>query len=125
MPLQLSKSQEKKLGKLLVRGFTKKQLVVLESISKDKSKSITSAAKKISEERKIPLSTVKLDLKILERLEIIKKIEKQGLKKALMSRFGKLILQIISDYNDTRKNLEYLLSDKLLYLFKQIIKVET
>ena len=95
-----SRMQEKKLGRLLVRGFTKKQLTILDSVSRDKSQSITSASKKISEEREIPLSTVKLDLKILEQLGLVRIIQSKGFKRTRMTKFGKTVLRILSNYNN-------------------------
>lgn len=91
--------QEKKLGRLLVRGFTKKQLMVLEAVSKDKSRSITSTSKKISEERKIPLSTVKLDLKILSQLGLVRIVDRK-FKMVRISKFGRMVLRLLSNYNN-------------------------
>ncbi len=112
--LQLSELQERKLGKLLVRGFTKKQFAVLGAISKDKSRSITSSSKKISKEEKIPLSTVKLSLKILEQLGLVRIIEKDGFKKITMTKFGKVVLGILSPYHN---NLTKILSQLIERVF--------
>ncbi|MBI2542773.1 MAG: hypothetical protein HYW24_01155 [Candidatus Aenigmarchaeota archaeon] len=111
----MSKEQERRLGKILVRGFTKKQLAILESVSKDKFKSITSTSKRISEEKLIPLSTVKLGLKIFEQLDLVRMIEKEGFKKVSITKFGRIILRAILNYN--QKVIKYTLLDKLLYLF--------
>lgn len=113
MSVELSRREERRLKELLIRAFTKKQLVILKSVSEDKSRSITSVAKKISETSKIPLSTVKFDLALFERLGLIRIGEKDGFKRPSMTRFGKLILQII--YNNL-KPFDMLL-DKLSYLF--------
>ncbi|MBI1979012.1 MAG: hypothetical protein HYS62_03065 [Candidatus Aenigmarchaeota archaeon] len=116
MPLKLSKDQEKKLGRLLVRGFSKKQLMVLDSVSKDRSRSITATSRKISAEKKIPLSTVKLDLKVLEQLELIRIIEKEGFKKVGVTKLGKMLLGLLSAYyNNTMNILSQLL--KVMFSF--------
>jgi len=121
MPLQLSKEQEKKLGSLLARGFTKKQLVVLDSVSKDKSRSITAASRRISAEKKIPLSTVKLDLKILEQLSLVRILEKDGFKKVLMTKFGKTVLRLLSYYNNAI-NVVVQLTNSIFNLFTHVIQ---
>ncbi len=113
MSFQLSRVQEKKLGRLLARGFTKKQMAILDSISRDESRSLTSASKKISEERKIPLSTVKLDLKIFEQLDLIKMTEKDGFKKMCVTKFGKTVLGILSAYYNNITNHLSLLTEML------------
>lgn len=116
MSSELSKRGERRFKELLVRAFTKKQLVILKSISEGKSRSITSTAKNISEMSKIPLSTVKFDLVLFERLGLIRTSELNGFKKPRMTRFGKLVRQII--YNNL-KPFDILL-DKLSYLFSFI-----
>lgn len=115
---RFSKLQEKKLGRLLVRGFTKKQLVILESVSKDKSRSITSSSKRISEEKKIPLSTVKLDLKILEQLGLVRIIQMDGFKKFSMTKFGKMVLKILSPYYNSLTNTLAQLIERVFYSFR-------
>ncbi len=121
MPLKLSRMQEDKLKGLLGRAFTKKQLLVLRAIEGDESRSITSAAKSISEDEKIPLSTVKLDLKILEKLGLVRTVDKESFKKPRITKFGKLILQLLSNYNEIKRTIKYLLFQELGYLssFKQ------
>lgn len=104
MSLKLSKIQEKKLGRVLLRGFTKKQLVVLDSVSRDKSRSITAASRRISTEKKIPLSTVKLDLKILEQLELVRIMEKDGFEKVGITKLGKVMLGLLSSYYNNAMN---------------------
>ena len=98
MPIGFSELQGRKLGKLLVRSFTKKQLVILKTLGEIKSGTITSTVKRISDERKIPLSTVKLDLKIFEQLELIRIVEKFGFKKPVMTKFGKTVCKLLSNY---------------------------
>lgn len=105
MSLQLSKEQEKKLGKLLVRGFTKKQMMVLESVARDKSRSITEASRRISVEKKIPLSTVKLDLKVLKQLELVRVMEKDGFKKVSITKLGKIVIGLLSLYYNSMTNI--------------------
>ena len=117
MSLQLSKSQESKLKILLGRAFTKKQLIILESSGECKAKSITSLARVISEDKKIPLSTVKLDLKILEQLDLLKTIETHGLKKPRITKFGQAVIRILFGYNEIERALESLVLRRLMYLF--------
>jgi len=117
MSISFSKMQERKLGGLLVRGFTKKQLVILESVGKDKSKSITSTSRKISEEKGISLSTVKLDLKILEKLGLVRIVEKDGFKRVGMTKFGKMVLRILSPCYNSLTNALAQMIERIFYSF--------
>lgn len=59
------------LRKVILRALTEKQILILKEIEQNAGLSITSLLNKISREKKIPLSTLKLGAKILKELNLI------------------------------------------------------
>ena len=56
---------------LLTKALNKNQLLILENVKNNTNLSITSLLERISREVKIPISTLKLNSKILRELDLI------------------------------------------------------
>jgi len=84
----LSKRQREVLKRLLVRAFNKNQILILSEIKDDST--ITSFLTNLSRDSEIPLSTLKLNAKILKQLDLI-----SFNSTAQLTKFGKFILKLL------------------------------
>ena len=85
-----------KLNKLVLKALTKNQILLLKEIEKNFTKTITSLANKLSKTTKIPLSTLKLNARILKELDLIEYINSNPVE---LTDSGKLVLILLSDQN--------------------------
>ena len=83
----MSKRQREVLKRLLVRAFNKNQILILSEI---KDGTITSFLTNLSRDSEIPLSTLKLNAKILKQLDLI-----SFNSTAQLTKFGKFILKLL------------------------------
>ena len=78
------------------RALNRNQRLILNSINETKNESITSLLKRISKEHKIPLSTLKLNARILRGLGLIDFGTNSDFKHAKLTKEGVEVLEIIS-----------------------------
>ncbi len=60
------------IRKVLLRAINKNQHILLDRIAKNSTKTITSISNSLSSELDIPVSTLKLNCRILKELDLIK-----------------------------------------------------
>lgn len=78
----------------MLRAFNKNQILILEHIDNG-SHSITSVLKSLSSSFRIPLSTLKLNARILKELGLIDFGDLSNFKKPKITESGKIIIQFI------------------------------
>lgn len=88
------RSDLSKLNKLVLKALTKNQILLLKEIEKNSTKTITSLANKLSKATKIPLSTLKLNARVLKELDLIDYINSNPVELTDSSR---LVLILLSD----------------------------
>jgi hypothetical protein len=71
-PIQLTNKQKRVLRRVLLRAFNKNQLLILQEIANNSKETITSLLLKMEKKHTIPLSTLKLNAKILRELNLIR-----------------------------------------------------
>jgi predicted transcriptional regulator len=86
------------LKKVLLRTFNKNQILILSNITND-SHSINFVLKKIFQNSSIPLSTLKLNAKILKELGWIIYGNNSSFKKPQLTKTGQVILESINPHN--------------------------
>jgi len=94
-----------KLKPLLLRSLNKNQLLILRELALNFNRSLTSFLMEISEKRNIPLSTLKLNAKVLRNLGLICVGELNGKRFAGLSNLGRLVLNILDGVEDSRGDL--------------------
>ncbi len=85
----------RKLRPLLLRSLNRNQLVILRRLALNSDRSLTSTLIELSKERKIPLSTLKLNARILRDLGLILVEEREGRRFAGLSNLGRVVLDIV------------------------------
>lgn len=83
------------MRRVLFRAFNKNQLIILWELSNGHRRSISSLLRAISNEMNIPLSTLKLNAKILKELGLIDFGDGKTFKLATLTHPGKVIMKII------------------------------
>ncbi len=81
------------LSKLISRALNKNQIFLLQEISKNKGKTATGLIEEISRENKIPVSTLKLNTKILKGLELINFFNGDPVR---LTGFGRFVFSLVS-----------------------------
>lgn len=76
----------------MLRAFNKNQILILSQISNNSSETISSLLRKLEKEFKVPLSTLKLNAKILKDLNLI---DFGNSSPAKLTELGKFIINII------------------------------
>ena len=84
------------LRNLILRTLNDNQLLVLNTIS-EKDQSLTSLLKQISKEYGIPLSTLKLNARILRELNLISYGNIRNKRPAQLENLGQFILRLMLD----------------------------
>ena len=84
------------LRNLILRTLNDNQLLVLNTIA-EKDQSLTSLLKQISNEYGIPLSTLKLNARILRELNLISYGNIRNKRSAQLESFGRFILRLMLD----------------------------
>ena len=85
---------------LILRTLNDNQLLVLNAVA-EREQSLTSLLKQLSEEYQIPLSTLKLNARILRELNLISYGSIRHKRTAQLESLGKFILRLLLD--DTRR----------------------
>lgn len=80
------------LKKVLLRALTKNQILLLNEIEKNSTKTVTSLVNRLSKKSEIPLSTLKLNARLLKKLELIKYSVSEPVE---LSETGKFVLDLI------------------------------
>ncbi|AHF79874.1 Hypothetical protein TES1_0480 [Thermococcus paralvinellae] len=80
--------------KLFLRALNENQLLILRSIN-GKHHSLNALLEELSREAKKPISTLKLNAKILKELGLIDYGEKNNPKPVELTKHGKLVLKIL------------------------------
>lgn len=79
------------LRNIILRALTDKQILILREVEQNEGTTITSLVNKLSRENKIPLSTLKLNARILKDLGLIS----NGSLGAQLTDGGRLVLSIL------------------------------
>jgi len=72
-------------------------LLILRELAFNFDRSLTSVLIEISEKKKVPLSTLKLNAKVLRNLGLIRVGELNGRRSASLSKIGRIVLEIIDE----------------------------
>ena len=91
----LSKRHKQDLKRLLARAINKNQILILNQVQTNSSSSITTALSKISRRERIPLSTLKLNAKILKELNLIDFGNIEEIKEPELTEVGRFVLEIV------------------------------
>ncbi len=92
-----------KLRPVLLRALNKNQLLILSEINENENETITNLLKRISKKQKIPLSTLKLNARILKNLGLIDFGANSHAQAAEITELGQDIFSIISQSSLTGK----------------------
>lgn len=84
------------LRKLILRTLNDNQLLILTSIASQR-RSLTSLLKDLSETREIPLSTLKLNARILRELNLISYGSTREKRLAEVEKLGSFVLRLLGD----------------------------
>ena len=84
------------LRRLILRTLNDNQLLILTSIASQR-RSLTSLLKDLSEAREIPLSTLKLNARILRELNLISYGSTREKKTAEVEKLGSFVLRLLGD----------------------------
>jgi len=87
----------------LLRSLNKNQLLILRELAFNFNKSLTSVLVKISQTKNIPLSTLKLNAKVLRNLGLISIGEFNGKRSAGLSNLGRAVLTILDGVEDLKE----------------------
>ncbi len=82
------------IRKVLLRALNKNQIILLSNISRNSTKTVTAVTNSVSSEFGIPVSTVKLNCKILKKLDLI---AFENSKPVSLTEAGKEILKLIGE----------------------------
>ncbi|MBI3413628.1 MAG: hypothetical protein HY051_06165 [Candidatus Aenigmarchaeota archaeon] len=93
----MSEQERETIKKLLARALNKNQMLVLSEIHKNCGKSITSILLSLSRNEELPLSTLKLNSKVLKELGLVRSDLKKSLPK--VSETGEWVLEIMGGGN--------------------------
>ena len=80
------------LRKIIIKSLTENQILLLNEIEKNSTKTITSLINKLSKSAKVPLSTLKLNSRTLKEMELI---DYSNFQPVILSDSGKLVLELI------------------------------
>jgi Mn-dependent DtxR family transcriptional regulator len=80
------------LKRLLLRALNKNQILILYEIENNSSKTVTSLLRSISRSSGIPLSTLKLNARILKNLELI---DFGDYSTVQLTEFGRYVMKMI------------------------------
>ncbi len=84
------------LRRLILRTLNDNQLLILTSVASQR-RSLTSLLKDLSEAREIPLSTLKLNARILRELNLISYGSTREKKTAEVEKLGSFVLRLLGD----------------------------
>lgn len=101
---------------IVSRGFNKNQLLILKEIKFNNGRSLSSILREVSRKYGIPLSTLKLNAKILKELNILK-VGNEGSKGAYLTPLGEFICELLSITNYDR---EFSVDPKIIQSLNEI-----
>jgi len=96
----LSREHREDLRLLLLRALNKNQILILSEIKNIENESITRILNRISFAHDIPLSTLKLNTRILKNLNLITFGNNSHFQKARLTDFGKFVVEMINGEQD-------------------------
>ena len=100
-PISLDGKELKSFRLVLSRCFNKNQLIILKKVAENTHKSITSILHNLEKEKEIPLSTLKLNSRILKQIGLI---DYGNSKKACLTKLGRIVWEILGgEWNDRSK----------------------
>lgn len=82
------------LKEILLKALTKKQILLLNEIKRNSTKTITTLVTRLSKNTKIPLSTLKLNARKLKILELIEYANSNPVE---LTNSGRLVLTLLGD----------------------------
>jgi len=88
------------LKKLLVKGLTKNQILILHKVNNNGDNTITSLIYDIYKKQNIPISTLKLNAKMLKDLGLISYGSSKKHKTAGLTELGKFLIEILEGDNE-------------------------
>ena len=94
--IPISTSGVNDLRNLILRTLNDNQLLVLNAVS-EKDKTLTSLLKQLSEDYGVPLSTLKLNARILRDLNLISYGSIHNRQTAQLERLGKFVMRILME----------------------------
>ncbi|MGQ9781782.1 MAG: transketolase [Nitrososphaeria archaeon] len=86
------------LARLLLKAFNENQLLILSSTRKNKKSTATSLLKKLSEDFGVPLSTLKLNARILRELDLVTYGSLRDPRPIKLTETGKLLSDMLTSY---------------------------
>lgn len=85
------------LKKVVSKALTKNQILLLNEIKRNSTKTITTLVTRLSKNTRIPLSTLKLNARILKNLQLIEYTNSNPVE---LTDSGRLVLTLLGDQND-------------------------
>jgi hypothetical protein len=95
-PLPISFSGVDDLRRLMLRTLNDNQLLLLNAIA-ERNQSLTSLLKQLSEEYGVPLSTLKLNARILRELNMITYGSVHERREAKLKEFGRFVRRVVTE----------------------------
>ncbi len=95
-PIRLLEADEEDLRRLLLRALNENQILILSNIG-GRGERVSRILQRISDFRGVPLSTLKLNAKILRELRLIRYGTQSEPDEAELTPLGKAILGIVND----------------------------
>lgn len=102
-PISFSQEASEGLGLLLLRALNKNQLLILNELSKSNGESITQILCRISKSRKLAVSTLRLNARILLGLGLIEFGNNSHFRLAELTEFGKIVFSLLSRHSLTSR----------------------
>ena len=88
------------LARLLLKAFNENQLLILSSIKRNSKSTATSFLKELSEASGIPLSTLKLNVKILKELDLVTYGSQHDPRPIKLTETGRLLSNMLISYKN-------------------------
>lgn len=82
------------LKKVILKALTENQILLLNEVEKNSTKTITTLVNRLSKSSKVPLSTLKLNARMLKELELVRYCISEPVE---LTDSGKFVLKIIGD----------------------------
>ena len=95
-PIRSLEANEEDLRRLLLRALNENQVLILSNIG-EREERVSRILQRISDTRGVPLSTLKLNAKILRELRLIRYGTLSEPDEAKLTHLGKSVLEIVDD----------------------------
>jgi hypothetical protein len=116
-PIPISQAQINDLRRLLLRSLNDNQILILSHVE-FRSRLITSILKELSEKHDVPISTLKLNAKILKELNLISYGTASNQLNAELSDLGRFVISLIEEEHIVEKTDAY--EDVLIFTVRKI-----